>query len=283
MSEKWTPTFLEVEDINGGNKYDEGMITVEDYNKVIEGVQKANLDSRIAEEHSAEALVKATSAEENSNDAVQTAMQANKTAQTAQENSNTAIATSNEAKETATNAVEVSDDALEKITGLTAESIQDGGLMYAEVVTNADGSIKLVLYNIKGDKGDGAIPIYKTLGNNEDGAITQKLVTEELAQKLEADDVLPLVESKADKTYVDESLLTKADSEDIPTNVSDLANDAGYDTETSVNQKIANAGGTIIASTEPAGKANAIWINPTTGIIKYWDGEAWEDTYGVFS
>ena len=51
--------------------------------------------------------------------------------------------------------------------------------------TLPDGNLKIVFKNTKGkqgDKGDGAIPIYQTLGQNADGAVSQKVVTDELTK-----------------------------------------------------------------------------------------------------
>ncbi|MEG1519695.1 MAG: hypothetical protein RR458_01785, partial [Clostridia bacterium] len=184
--------------VNGGQRYVEGAITVEDYNGIIEGVLKGDNDAELA---------------------------------------------------------------LGKITNLTAEEIENGGAISANVVTLPDGNLKLQLKNTKGEKGEpgGTALVKQELGQSVADVMSQKVVTDNL-------------NLKANKT-------------EIPTRVSLLTNDSGYDTVENVNAKIANAGGAIIQPTEPTGKAGAVWVNSSNGLIKYWNGTAWVDvvSYAVYS
>ena len=282
---EWIGKLLIASSINGGKQFTVkgNAWTLEEVNAFIEGIlyadthaDEAKALAELAKTLADNAVQSGAESNAKADSAVITANESKEQSQQAKDNSTQAVTTANQAKTTA-------NVSLEKVEGITAESVEDGNEMYAEVITQADGSLKLVIHNAKGEKGDGVIPIYTELGNNIDGAINQKVVTEELLKKLEANDVLPLVSTKSDKTYVDAELLKKANITELPTNVSDLANDSQFDTVPSVNSKIATAGGAIISNTTPTGKANAIWINPTTGVVKYWNGSAWASTYGVFS
>ncbi|MFI3167143.1 MAG: hypothetical protein R3Y32_03395 [Bacillota bacterium] len=210
MSE-WISEKLATDDINSGNQFGtaSNTWTLEEINAFICGIlyaqQNADDAKEIASgagETSASAESLATAAKELAESAVATATSAKSSAESAVTKSEEAVTKADSAieiagsantkstlaVETAESANEKASDALSKVENFSAEAVENGGEISAEVETLEDGNLKLVLYNAKGDtgekgdKGDGSIPIYNELGENTDGAINQKVVTENINQ-----------------------------------------------------------------------------------------------------
>lgn len=206
MSE-WISKKLATNEINGGNEFstESNVWTLEEINAFICGILYAQQNADEAKEISSGAGVTSASAESLATAAKKLAESAVETANSAKSSAESAITKSVEAVakagsaieiagtantksttavETAESANEKASDALSKIENFSAETMENGGEISAEVETLEDGNLKLVLYNAKGDtgakgdKGDGSIPIYNDLGENTDGAINQKVVSE---------------------------------------------------------------------------------------------------------
>lgn len=320
MSE-WIPKKLEQADVNKGEKYLEGVITVEDFNGVIEGVMQANIDSENAENVSQQAntlssLANQTAdnaltvanesksqseiAENNFIQAIETSNLANEKANQAETKADNAVITANGANDIsnaadakADNAINVSSEALNKVKSITAEAIENGETLSIDVITLDDGNLKLLLKNVKGEKGDtgesGPKGDTGEKGNKGDtGLQGERGEKGDKGDKGDAGaDVVQntgiSITAVMSQNAVTEELGNKAGIEDVPTKVSELENDSSFDTTSSVDSKIINAEKIILSDTEPTGKDGAIWINSSTGIIKYWNGSAWVNTYAVFS
>ncbi|MFI3167146.1 MAG: hypothetical protein R3Y32_03410 [Bacillota bacterium] len=84
--------------------------------------------------------------------------------------------------------------------------------------------------------------------------------------------------------YVDDSVVAMIESLQDKVEPSNTGTADQVLTKTSSGQEWQDKdGGAIISTTEPEGKENAVWINSSTGVIKYWNGTSWASAYGVFA
>ncbi len=84
--------------------------------------------------------------------------------------------------------------------------------------------------------------------------------------------------------YIDDSTIALINSLKTKVEPSNTGEENQVLTKTSDGQSWQDKdGGAIVSTSQPAGKDNAIWINPSTGVIKYWNGTSWASTYGVFA
>lgn len=270
MSE-WQLKKIDVEQINNGEKYVEGAITVEDYNQIIEGVFYSDDNSDNAKKISTEALATAKISKEQSASAKAESEKSKAESAEAKANSIQAITTANTSKEQSVQAKLESAEAKQESAEAKANSIQAVATANSSKVESASAKAESAQAKVECAN---ALKVANGIDEKATTALTKSTTAENVSvesRKIAQEALSQVVEGQGSKVTVNgvvqstwnadlkaevtslqntnqnvtnnataiSSLQTgKADKVSVPTKVSQLTNDSGFDTTTNVDTKL---------------------------------------------